>query len=129
MGLGARDGFSQCVRSRLREEAQREGDAGLVMANMCVCVCVLLLLTAATRLPPARRRRLQDVGGMYAALVRDAKRLRVVDVGDKEDRKSRPHGLNTVELLKVGGPPGPWGGGLAQRMDAAVGRVDNCTWG
>ncbi|GFR42563.1 hypothetical protein Agub_g3474, partial [Astrephomene gubernaculifera] len=43
----------------------------------------------------------QDVGAMYAALVRDAKRLRVVDVVEKEDRKPRPHGLNTVEMLKV----------------------------
>lgn len=44
----------------------------------------------------------QDVGGMFAALVRDAKRLRVVDVVEKEDRKQRPAGLNTVEMLKVG---------------------------
>ncbi len=40
---------------------------------------------------------------MFAALVRDAKRLRVVDVVEKEDRKQRPAGLNTVEMLKVGG--------------------------
>ncbi|KXZ51646.1 hypothetical protein GPECTOR_11g100 [Gonium pectorale] len=43
----------------------------------------------------------QDVGAMYAGLVREAKRLRVVDVSEKEDRKPRPHGLNTVEMLKV----------------------------
>ncbi|GIL45930.1 hypothetical protein Vafri_3041 [Volvox africanus] len=43
----------------------------------------------------------QDVGALYASLVREAKRLRVVDVVEKEDRKQRPHGLNTVEMLKV----------------------------
>ncbi|EFJ52569.1 hypothetical protein VOLCADRAFT_79203 [Volvox carteri f. nagariensis] len=43
----------------------------------------------------------QDVGALFASLVREAKRLRVVDVVEKEDRKQRPHGLNTVELLKV----------------------------
>lgn len=43
----------------------------------------------------------QDVGAMFAALVREAKRLRVVSVTEKEDRKARPHGLNTVEMLKV----------------------------
>ncbi|KAG2490592.1 hypothetical protein HYH03_010985 [Edaphochlamys debaryana] len=42
----------------------------------------------------------QDVGAMYAALVRESKRLRVVEVGEKEDRRQRPPGLNTVELLK-----------------------------
>jgi DNA topoisomerase-3 len=33
--------------------------------------------------------------------VREAKRLRVVEVTEKEERRHRPSGLNTVELLKV----------------------------
>ena len=36
-------------------------------------------------------------------MVRDAQKLKVVEVVEKEDRKARPSGLNTVELLKVGG--------------------------
>lgn len=35
--------------------------------------------------------------------VRESKRLRVVDVVEKEERRHRPSGLNTVELLKVSG--------------------------
>lgn len=42
-----------------------------------------------------------DVGAVLAAHVREAGALRVTSVTVKEDRKSRPHGLNTVELLKV----------------------------
>ena len=33
--------------------------------------------------------------------VKEAKRLKVIEVVEKEDRKARPSGLNTVELLKV----------------------------
>ena len=33
--------------------------------------------------------------------VREAKKLRVAEVSEKEDRRARPHGLNTVEMLKV----------------------------
>ena len=36
--------------------------------------------------------------------VRDAKRLKVTQVVEKEDRRHRPAGLNTVELLKVRQP-------------------------
>ncbi len=43
----------------------------------------------------------QDVGGLFAAAVRDAGALRVVSVSSKEEVKGRPSGLNTVELLKV----------------------------
>ncbi|PRW60157.1 DNA topoisomerase 3-beta isoform X1 [Chlorella sorokiniana] len=42
-----------------------------------------------------------EVGAMFQRLVVEAKQLRVVDVGEKEERKGRPHGLNTVELLKT----------------------------
>lgn len=38
---------------------------------------------------------------MYAAAVREAGSLRVTSLTTKEDRKPRPAGLNTVELLKV----------------------------
>lgn len=37
----------------------------------------------------------------YLLQVREAKRLRVTEVSEKEERRPRPHGLNTVELLKV----------------------------
>jgi DNA topoisomerase-3 len=43
----------------------------------------------------------QDVGQLYAAAVREAGSLRVTSITVKEDRKGRPAGLNTVELLKV----------------------------
>jgi len=43
----------------------------------------------------------QDVGQLYAAAVRGAASLRVTSITVKEDRKGRPAGLNTVELLKV----------------------------
>lgn len=43
----------------------------------------------------------QDVGGLFLSIVKDCKTIRVVSVSSKEDRKGRPHGLNTVELLKV----------------------------
>jgi hypothetical protein len=43
----------------------------------------------------------QDVGQVFAAAVKDAGSLRVQSITTKEDRKPRPHGLNTVELLKV----------------------------
>lgn len=43
----------------------------------------------------------QDIGGVFAAAVRDAGSLRVGSVSTKEERKPRPPGLNTVELLKV----------------------------
>ena len=39
---------------------------------------------------------------LAATQVREAKRLRVAEVSVKEERKQRPAGLNTVELLKVG---------------------------
>jgi DNA topoisomerase-3 len=35
--------------------------------------------------------------------VKEARKLRVVSVSEKEERRQRPHGLNTVEMLKVGG--------------------------
>ena len=38
---------------------------------------------------------------MACSKVKEAKRLKVVEVVEKEDRKARPSGLNTVELLKV----------------------------
>ncbi|KAF6259333.1 DNA topoisomerase [Scenedesmus sp. NREL 46B-D3] len=43
----------------------------------------------------------QDVGQVFAAGVRDAGSLRVQSMGAKEERRPRPPGLNTVELLKV----------------------------
>jgi hypothetical protein len=43
----------------------------------------------------------QDVGQVFAAAVKDAGSLRVTSITTKEDRKPRPPGLNTVELLKV----------------------------
>lgn len=43
----------------------------------------------------------QDVGQVFAAAVKDAGSLRVQSVTAKEDRKPRPPGLNTVELLKT----------------------------
>jgi DNA topoisomerase-3 len=44
-----------------------------------------------------------DVATAYAACVKEARRLRVASVVEKEERRQRPPGLNTVELLKVGG--------------------------
>jgi hypothetical protein len=38
---------------------------------------------------------------LFQKLVSDAKSVRVTDVSKKEDRKTRPHGLNTVDMLKV----------------------------
>lgn len=38
---------------------------------------------------------------MFQKMVADAKSLRVTDVTRKEERKARPHGLNTVDMLKV----------------------------
>jgi hypothetical protein len=35
--------------------------------------------------------------------VKEARKLRVVSVSEKEERRQRPHGLNTVEMLKVCG--------------------------
>jgi DNA topoisomerase-3 len=43
----------------------------------------------------------QDVGQVFAAAVKDGGSLRVQSISTKEDRKPRPPGLNTVELLKV----------------------------
>ncbi|KIY99766.1 topoisomerase (DNA) III beta, partial [Monoraphidium neglectum] len=47
----------------------------------------------------------QDVAGMFLANVKDARALKVgrlvVSVTSKEERRPRPHGLNTVELLKA----------------------------
>ncbi|KAL4458501.1 hypothetical protein ABPG75_013366 [Micractinium tetrahymenae] len=42
-----------------------------------------------------------EVGAVFQRLVSEAKQLRVVDVVEKEERKGRPAGLNTVELLKA----------------------------
>lgn len=42
-----------------------------------------------------------DVGAVLASNVREAGSVRVSSVTVKEERKGRPHGLNTVELLKV----------------------------
>lgn len=38
---------------------------------------------------------------MFQKMVADAKSVRVADVTRKEERKARPHGLNTVDMLKV----------------------------
>lgn len=38
---------------------------------------------------------------LFQKLVSDARSVRVTDVTKKEDRKARPHGLNTVDMLKV----------------------------
>lgn len=43
----------------------------------------------------------QDVGGLFAAAVKDAGSLRVASVTTKDEVRQRPAGLNTVELLKV----------------------------
>jgi DNA topoisomerase-3 len=43
----------------------------------------------------------QDVATVFQSMVKDARNLRVTSVSVKEDRKPRPSGLNTVELLKV----------------------------
>eukprot|EP00798_Chlamydomonas_sp_ICE-L_P024301 gene24302-9904_t len=43
----------------------------------------------------------QDVAGMYCQIVKDAKKMIVTDVSVKDEKKQRPSGLNTVELLKV----------------------------
>ncbi|KAK9856828.1 hypothetical protein WJX84_005321, partial [Apatococcus fuscideae] len=42
-----------------------------------------------------------EIAQMFQRLVADAKSLKVTSVSEKEDRCSRPHGLNTVELLKI----------------------------
>ena len=66
--------------------------------------CCLLCLQAGERLNLEwGRGRVfdQDVGGLFAAAVREAGGLTVVSVSSKEDVKQRPSGLNTVELLKV----------------------------
>lgn len=42
-----------------------------------------------------------QVAMLFQKLVLDAKSVRVADVVKKEDRKTRPHGLNTVDMLKV----------------------------
>jgi DNA topoisomerase-3 len=38
---------------------------------------------------------------MFQKMVTDTKSVRVTDVSKKEDRKHRPSGLNTVDMLKV----------------------------
>lgn len=38
---------------------------------------------------------------MFQKMVADAKSVHVADVIRKEERKARPHGLNTVDMLKV----------------------------
>ncbi|KAK9804028.1 hypothetical protein WJX73_004084 [Symbiochloris irregularis] len=43
----------------------------------------------------------QEVTQLYQHLVAQAGQLRVASVTEHESRKHRPHGLNTVELLKV----------------------------
>lgn len=43
----------------------------------------------------------RDAGICFQKLVSEARVLRVVDVIEKEERRPRPHGLNTVELLKT----------------------------
>lgn len=43
----------------------------------------------------------REVAMLFQKLVLDAKSVRVADVVKKEDRKTRPHGLNTVDMLKV----------------------------
>ncbi|KAI8468313.1 MAG: DNA topoisomerase [Monoraphidium minutum] len=43
----------------------------------------------------------EDVAGLMAAHVKDARALKVVSVSSKEERRPRPCGLNTVELLKA----------------------------
>ena len=43
-----------------------------------------------------------EVGLLFQKLVSEVKTLKVLDVVEKEEKKGRPHGLNTVELLKVG---------------------------
>lgn len=42
-----------------------------------------------------------EIGLCFQKLVTEANGLRVVEVVEKEDRKGRPPGLNTVELLKI----------------------------
>jgi DNA topoisomerase-3 len=43
----------------------------------------------------------QDVGALFASAVRDAGSLRVASVTTKDEARTKPPGLNTVELLKV----------------------------
>lgn len=43
----------------------------------------------------------QDVGALYANVVKSAGSLRIASVSSKDEVRSRPSGLNTVELLKV----------------------------
>lgn len=45
--------------------------------------------------------RILQTAMLFQKLVSDAKSVRVTDVSKKEDRKTRPHGLNTVDMLKV----------------------------
>lgn len=69
---------------------------------LCVCWSSALQLTDHLSLEWGRGRVFDsDVGAVLAASVREAGALRVSSVTVKEDRKPRPHGLNTVELLKV----------------------------
>lgn len=49
--------------------------------------------------------RMLQAAMLFQKLVSDAKSVRVTDVTKKEDRKTRPHGLNTVDMLKVTSPP------------------------
>jgi len=42
-----------------------------------------------------------QVALMFQKMVTDTKSVRVTDVSKKEDRKHRPSGLNTVDMLKV----------------------------
>lgn len=44
---------------------------------------------------------LQQVGVMFQKMVIDAGSLKVTAVSKKEERKVRPNGLNTVDMLKV----------------------------
>ena len=42
------------------------------------------------------------LGLTIATQVKEARKMQVVSVTEKEERKHRPTGLNTVEMLKVG---------------------------
>ncbi|GAB4821904.1 hypothetical protein N2152v2_008950 [Parachlorella kessleri] len=42
-----------------------------------------------------------EVGAVFQRLVHEARQLRVTEVSEKEERRQRPPGLNTVELLKT----------------------------
>lgn len=58
-----------------------------------------------------------EVGAMFQKLVKEGQSLKVVDFTEKEDRKGRPAGLNTVELLKIASSA--LGMGPAQAMSIA----------